>query len=46
MTDDAALLESIGVDVVVVAASSENFKVTLPEDIARAEAFLRERIVS
>ncbi|MBV8722710.1 MAG: 2-C-methyl-D-erythritol 4-phosphate cytidylyltransferase [Candidatus Eremiobacteraeota bacterium] len=46
VTDDAALLESIGVDVVVVAASSENFKVTLPEDVARAEAFLRERIVS
>jgi 2-C-methyl-D-erythritol 4-phosphate cytidylyltransferase len=43
-TDDAALLEAIGVDVVVVAASTENFKVTLPEDVARAEAFLRERV--
>jgi 2-C-methyl-D-erythritol 4-phosphate cytidylyltransferase len=43
-TDDAALLERIGVEVVVVPSSSENFKVTLPEDIARAEAFLRERL--
>jgi 2-C-methyl-D-erythritol 4-phosphate cytidylyltransferase len=42
-TDDAALLERIGIDVVVVAATTENFKVTLPEDVARAEAFLRER---
>lgn len=43
-TDDAALLERIGVDVVVVPSTTENFKVTLPEDVARAEAFLRERI--
>lgn len=43
-TDDAALLERIGIEVVVVASTTENFKVTLPEDVARAEAFLRERI--
>ncbi len=43
-TDDAALLERIGIEVVVVPATGENFKVTLPEDVARAEAFLRERI--
>ncbi|HEY1978358.1 MAG TPA: 2-C-methyl-D-erythritol 4-phosphate cytidylyltransferase [Candidatus Baltobacteraceae bacterium] len=43
-TDDAALLERIGVEVAVVASTTENFKVTLPEDVARAEAFLRERI--
>jgi 2-C-methyl-D-erythritol 4-phosphate cytidylyltransferase len=42
-TDDAALLEAMGIDVVVVPSSTENFKVTLPEDVARAEAFLRER---
>lgn len=42
-TDDAALLERIGVEVVVVPASGENFKVTLPSDLARAEAVLRER---
>lgn len=43
-TDDAALLERIGIEVVVVPSTTENFKVTLPEDVARAEAFLRERI--
>ena len=42
-TDDAMLLEHIGVDVVVVPASNENFKVTLPADLARAETLLRER---
>lgn len=39
-TDDAALLERIGVEVVVVPSSADNFKVTLPHDIARAEALL------
>lgn len=43
VTDDAALLEAIGVTVVVVAATSENFKVTLPADLARAEAILLRR---
>jgi len=42
-TDDASLLEWLGIDVVAVASTSENFKVTLPEDVARAEAFLKER---
>jgi 2-C-methyl-D-erythritol 4-phosphate cytidylyltransferase len=42
-TDDAALLEHIGVEVVVIPASHENFKVTLPEDVQRAEAVLRDR---
>ncbi|HTX59061.1 MAG TPA: 2-C-methyl-D-erythritol 4-phosphate cytidylyltransferase [Verrucomicrobiae bacterium] len=42
-TDDASLLERAGIDVVVVPGSSENFKVTLPEDLARAEALMRER---
>jgi 2-C-methyl-D-erythritol 4-phosphate cytidylyltransferase len=36
-------LERIGVDVVVVAASPDNFKVTLPGDQLRAEAILRAR---
>lgn len=36
-TDDAMLLERIGVSVHVVPGSPENFKVTLPEDLARAE---------
>lgn len=42
-TDDAALLERIGIEVVAVPSSTENFKVTLPEDLPRAEAILRER---
>jgi 2-C-methyl-D-erythritol 4-phosphate cytidylyltransferase len=42
-TDDAALLERGGVAVSVVRAAAENFKVTLPGDLARAEAVLRER---
>jgi 2-C-methyl-D-erythritol 4-phosphate cytidylyltransferase len=36
-TDDAMLLERIGVTVHVVPGSPENFKVTLAEDLARAE---------
>jgi 2-C-methyl-D-erythritol 4-phosphate cytidylyltransferase len=42
-TDDTALLERIGIEVVAVPSSSENFKVTLPEDLSRAEALLRVR---
>lgn len=39
-TDDVALLEEIGVDVVVVPASGENFKVTHPGDLSRVQGFL------
>lgn len=39
-TDDAALLERAGIAVVVVPSTSENFKVTLPADVARAGALL------
>jgi 2-C-methyl-D-erythritol 4-phosphate cytidylyltransferase len=42
-TDDAALLERAGLDVVIVEGSPDNFKVTLPNDLTRAEALLRER---
>jgi 2-C-methyl-D-erythritol 4-phosphate cytidylyltransferase len=42
-TDDAALLEAAGIEVVVVPASAENFKVTLPADRARAGALLAAR---
>jgi 2-C-methyl-D-erythritol 4-phosphate cytidylyltransferase len=42
-TDDAALLERAGIEVVVVPSTAENFKVTLPADVARAEAILAER---
>jgi 2-C-methyl-D-erythritol 4-phosphate cytidylyltransferase len=42
-TDDAALLERSGVAVIVVPATSENFKVTHTADVARAESILQER---
>ncbi len=42
-TDDAALLERIGVRVHVVQASAENFKVTVPDDLLRANRVLRSR---
>lgn len=42
-TDDAALLERIGVAVRVVEGSAENFKVTVPADLERAEMILRSR---
>lgn len=42
-TDDVALLERLGMTVVVVPASGENFKVTLPADRDRAESVLRAR---
>lgn len=42
-TDDVALLERIGIRVVVVPSSSDNFKVTHPADVVRAETLLRER---
>jgi 2-C-methyl-D-erythritol 4-phosphate cytidylyltransferase len=46
VTDDAALLERVGVSVVVVASTSENFKVTLPGDVTRAETILNARLVT
>jgi 2-C-methyl-D-erythritol 4-phosphate cytidylyltransferase len=43
VTDDAALLEDAGLAVIVVEGNAENFKVTVPADLARAELILRER---
>lgn len=42
-SDDATLLERSGVNVIVVQGSPENFKVTVPEDLMRAEQILRDR---
>jgi 2-C-methyl-D-erythritol 4-phosphate cytidylyltransferase len=42
-TDDAALLERAGVEVVVVHSTGENFKVTMPGDVERAAAILQAR---
>ncbi len=43
-SDDAALLERAGIDVKIVPGSVENFKITVPEDLTRAEHVLRERV--
>jgi len=43
VTDDAALLEEAGLDVIVVEGNAENFKVTVPADLARAALILSER---
>jgi len=43
-TDDVALLEAAGTEVVMVPASGENFKVTHPHDVARAQALLMVRV--
>lgn len=43
-TDDAMLLERMGVSVHIVPGSPDNFKVTLAQDHARAEAAMRERV--
>ncbi len=40
-TDDAAVAEFAGLAVKVVAGAEENFKITSPEDMSRAEAVLR-----
>ena len=40
-TDDAALVERVGGEVVMVAGSAHNLKVTRPEDLTLAEALLR-----
>jgi 2-C-methyl-D-erythritol 4-phosphate cytidylyltransferase len=45
-TDDAMLLERIGIRVEIVAAGGENFKVTLPTDRDLAEVLLRERVAA
>ncbi|MDH7480824.1 MAG: 2-C-methyl-D-erythritol 4-phosphate cytidylyltransferase [Armatimonadota bacterium] len=43
-TDDASLVERIGIPVVLVAGSQENIKVTTPTDLIIAEAILSKRI--
>ena len=46
LTDDAALVERIGVAVHLVRGSSENIKVTTPSDLVVAEAILAQRELS
>jgi 2-C-methyl-D-erythritol 4-phosphate cytidylyltransferase len=45
-TDDAALLERIGIEVIAVPSTTPNFKVTLPEDFERASDLLQLRAPS
>jgi 2-C-methyl-D-erythritol 4-phosphate cytidylyltransferase len=42
-TDDASLLEQMGATVHVIEGSRHNLKVTRPEDLALAEAYLKSR---
>jgi 2-C-methyl-D-erythritol 4-phosphate cytidylyltransferase/2-C-methyl-D-erythritol 2,4-cyclodiphosphate synthase len=42
-TDDAAVVESAGVNVFLVEGSADNIKITTPEDIERGEAIARAR---
>jgi len=42
-TDDAALLEAVGKEVLLVAGSDDNIKLTYPEDAARLERILAGR---
>jgi 2-C-methyl-D-erythritol 4-phosphate cytidylyltransferase len=44
VTDDAALLEHIGLVVTAVEGNTDNFKVTVPIDLQRAELILRARL--
>jgi 2-C-methyl-D-erythritol 4-phosphate cytidylyltransferase len=43
VTDDSALVERLGVPVLVVLTSRWNLKITYPEDLAVAEAFLSRK---
>ncbi len=45
MTDDAAVCEHFGKQVALIEASSTNFKVTRPEDLPIAEAYLKLGLV-
>jgi 2-C-methyl-D-erythritol 4-phosphate cytidylyltransferase len=42
-TDEAQAVEALGLHPKLVAGSADNIKITLPEDIARAERILNER---
>jgi 2-C-methyl-D-erythritol 4-phosphate cytidylyltransferase len=42
-TDDASLVEALGIPVHVIAGVRENIKITTPEDLAYAEALLKLR---
>ena len=41
-TDEASLVERLGIDVAVVPGSPRNFKITQPGDLALAEFYLSQ----
>ena len=43
-TDDASLVERIGVKVRMIAGSYKNIKITTPEDLVIAETFMKEKM--
>ena len=43
VTDDAMLVEKLGIPVKMVMGSYENIKITTPEDLKIAEGLLKER---
>lgn len=43
LTDDAAVAEAAGLDIILVPGEEENFKVTTEDDLARAEALAAAR---
>lgn len=45
LTDDAAVAERAGIKVHLVTGSEDNFKVTNPEDLARAERLLMSKLM-
>jgi 2-C-methyl-D-erythritol 4-phosphate cytidylyltransferase/2-C-methyl-D-erythritol 2,4-cyclodiphosphate synthase len=45
-TDDAALVESIGMPIDVVPGDARAFKITVPADLHRAEQLVAERVVA
>lgn len=44
MTDDAAVAEAAGLDVALVTGHEDNFKITNPADLARAERLMSEQM--
>ena len=44
LTDDAAVAEAAGLDVLLVSGSRDNFKITTNEDMERAETMLRQNL--
>ena len=41
-TDDTSVMESVGEQTKIVEGSTDNIKITTPEDMARAELILRK----